>query len=224
MFRKSLAKLKYTLNVYKIKSAVLRKVWIKSRGIIPNCYDEKKAIFVHIPKVAGRSVAGGIFGNEKPGHYYSKDYKIASAAKHKNYYKFTFVREPLDRLHSSYNYLIAGGGNAVDEYFGAILVKETKSFEDFVLNWLDETKIESWIHLVPQSRYIYLVDGTCGVDFIGKFENINADFSLLTRTLKLDLEIAHSNRSLLQKNINYSPLVIRKVRHLYKQDYINFGY
>lgn len=224
MFERQLTKFKYILNVYKLSSPVLRKLWIERKGIIPKCYDDKKLIFIHIPKAAGRSVSGVIFGNEKPGHYYSKDYQIASGVKHRDYYKFTFVREPLDRLHSSYNYLTSGGGNSVDECFGNILAKETKNFEDFVLNWLDDKKLESWIHLVPQSRYIYLDDGTCGVDFIGKFENINADFLLLMNDLKLDLDLPHSNRCSIQKSDSYSPLVIEKIRCLYKQDYAKLGY
>lgn len=224
MFKRLLTKFKYTLNVYKIKSIVLRRIWIKYKGIIPECYDEKKAIFIHIPKAAGRSVSTCIFGDDKPGHYYSRDYQIVSTEKHDSYYKFTFVRDPIDRLHSSYNYLTSGGGNSVDGYFGRILSKETKDFEDFVLNWLDDSKVDSWIHLIPQSRYIYLDDGECGVDFIGKFENIDEDFLLLTNKLNLDVKLAHSNKSSLQKNKSYSPLVINKVKQLYKKDYINFGY
>lgn len=216
--------LKYKANVWKIKSTLIRDQWIKAKGIYPSYYDEKKLIFIHIPKAAGRSVSTSIFGDDKPGHYYSSDYKSVSKEKFDEYFKFTFVREPLDRLHSSYNYLTSGGGNEVDRLFGQILKESTKSFEDFVLNWLTTERLNSWVHFVPQHQYIYLKDGECGVDFIGKFENIDSDFNKLKEQINIEVNLPHNNKNHLSKDKKYKKEVIDKVRSLYSDDYRLFDY
>lgn len=220
--------LKYKIEKNKIISPKFRTIYLKFRSIfgqkiINKLYRKQKAIFVHIPKAAGRSVSGVIFGDAKPGHYYITDYYNESREEFDGFFKFTFVREPLDRLNSSYHYLISGGGNEVDKIFGERLKRETKNFEDFVINWLDESKIYSWIHFVPQYKYITM-RGSVAVDYIGKFENIESDFSYICEKLNINKDLEHRNKGKIDKNNNYSNEVKVKIKKLYNKDYDLLGY
>ena len=78
-------------------------------------YDDFQCIFVHIPKTAGMSICQSLFGNLAGGHATLADYQIIFA-KHEfdNYFKFSFVRNPWDRVYSAYNFLKKGGATDFD--------------------------------------------------------------------------------------------------------------
>lgn len=80
--------------------------------------DNLKCIFVHIPKTAGISISRSIFGNLGGGHTKIRDYELIFSAKDfNNYFKFTFVRNPWDRIFSAYRFLKNGGINEEDNLF-----------------------------------------------------------------------------------------------------------
>lgn len=76
---------------------------------------EKECIFVHIPKSAGKSIALAVYGSDKPGHYFLEDYRYFDGDSFKRYFKFAFVREPVSRFISAYNFL--SKGEALPEIF-----------------------------------------------------------------------------------------------------------
>ncbi|MDH2421800.1 sulfotransferase family 2 domain-containing protein [Cobetia amphilecti] len=225
MFEK--ARVLYETN--KVQSYLFRKVLYGGNGIFSDRvfnteFDKSKSIFIHIPKVAGRSIAHCLYGNERTGHFYHQDYFNNNKGKVDQYFKFAFVRDPLDRIYSSYSYLINGGGNPRDMYIGKYIKENTKSFDDFVINWLNDKTKYSWIHFVPQVDFIYRIDGQ-GVDFIGKFENINEDFNLLVEKLGIgSKKLPLRNQNYNKAKINHSRLTESKVKELYKEDYIRFNY
>ena len=81
-------------------------------------FEEKKCIFFHIPKTAGISVSTALFGNVKWGHRNVAFYKSHFGEKFFNsLYKFSFVRNPYDRLYSAFTFLKNGGMNNQDLLF-----------------------------------------------------------------------------------------------------------
>lgn len=222
------------------------------------------AIFVHIPKVAGISIETvflndlniaygdrlplwlGLNSNPKIGpprfaHLTGAEYvkyHYISEELYSDYYSFSFVRNPYDRLYSFYKYL------------GYIYLM---SFETFILRYLDKLIVEdNWFF---KSQYDYLYDnGKCMVDFIGKFENLQSDFDQIAHHFNLNsTDIPHVNKSskhnfirrvkyrlvLLKKypsslfwyNFNknktkrkYSAQMKDKVYSLYEFDFNSFGY
>ena len=68
-----------------------------------------------------------------------------------------------------------------------------KDFEDFVLNGLDQKLIIQITHLIPQHEYLCDKKGNILVDFVGRFEHLEADIKLLSKKLKKEIKLSHYN-------------------------------
>jgi len=168
---------------------------------------QNKCVFVHIPKVAGtsmisllRDTSSPVATNEgampfKPDfnkfdppapHIRVRDhikYGHVTESEFQSYFKFTFVRNPWDRIVSEYKYR-----RHPSKY----------DFKTFLFNhfptpsWTDQ-----YCHVIPQYDFFYDKDGNCLLDFVGKFENLQNDFYEVCRHLRLPaLKLPHKNKSL----------------------------
>lgn len=185
-----------------------------------------KCVFVHITKSAGTSLALSLFG-ELPYHYTAQKYRVIYGKRDfDRFFKFTFVRNPWDRLYSSYSYLKGGGWNKDDAAWAKEHLSELKDFEDFVMNWLSKKRLASHIHLWPQSKFICDRRGLPIIDYLGYFETINDDFKYIVSRLNLhSRDLKHTNQS---NRAGYTNVFTKKMRdkvaNLYSQDISNFGY
>lgn len=91
---------------------------IRGRGEYSHFADRSQCIFIHIPKTAGTSVALTLFGHGSR-HVPWFRYQQANPVKYRRYFKFAFVRNPWDRLVSSYFYLQKGGMSEADVRWAA---------------------------------------------------------------------------------------------------------
>ena len=158
-------------------------------------------LFIHIPKTAGRSVELFFMnrlnldrektedrrqlllidnddpakGTQKLSHLSALEYVRCghvSQAEFDSMYKFSFVRNPWSRLVSEYRYR-------------AYL--RHRNFKDFVFNkrprpgWDDKYR-----HVMPQSDMLCAEDGRLLVDFVGKFERLQQEFSRVCAHLGID--------------------------------------
>lgn len=186
-------------------------------------YDETESVFIHVPKAAGKSVAGSLYNCDKPGHFFATDYRSDDAVKFNRYYKFAFVRDPYSRLESAYYFLVKGGATKKDAEVGGVIKSETSSFDDFVINWLNDKKIYSWHHFIPQ--YKYISDGEkILVDYVGRFETIEQDFSIVASKIGLSVSLGKANVNSDKKKAARNPIVESKIRKLYAKDYAMLGY
>jgi len=162
-------------------------------------FDEHRCIFVHIPKCAGISVCQSLFGNNvnlTAGHHNLKRYQIVFAPREfRDYFKFAFVRNPYDRLVSAFFFLKKGGLNQTDKAWGDRNLSAYDSFDVFVKAWVNPRNIRSALHFHPQCDYICLEKNRPAVDFIGYYENLEADFQLVCRKLKTDSPLLSMNRN-----------------------------
>jgi len=94
-----------------------------------------------------------------------------------NYFKFCFERNPFDKVVSKY-FWVKGKGN----FEG--------SFNQFCLD------LESGKKNFPPTYEMYAIDGRIVVDFIGRFENLEEDFSKIIKKLHLP----HSGKLSQEKN------------------------
>lgn len=169
--------------------------------------NKHKCIFIHIPKVAGQSIELFFLNlnkldwstreelllkpnsNPKKGpprlaHLKSNEYLDLKHVSHKdynNFYKFSFVRNPWDRLVSLYKFS---------------KINQSISFQRFVKKILPKLiKNEKWFY-GKQYDFIYHKN-KLNVDFVGKFENLHQDFSTVCDKLNIKFnELPHKNKSI----------------------------
>ena len=168
-----------------------------------------KCLFVHVPKTAGQSIEQFFMdrlgldwdadraevllgdnpdpsrGTEKLAHLSAHEYVsegFISLEEFDSLFKFSFVRNPFERIVSEYRYR---------NYF------HHRSFSDFVLHKLPEPGWDDkYRHVMPQYEMLYSPGGECLVDFVGRFENLQADFDEVCGRLGItDSELPHRNPS-----------------------------
>jgi len=146
-------------------------------------FDKGEFIFVHVPKAAGTSVSRAI-GDDLILHYTALEYRrIFGKKDFDDYYKFAIVRNPWDRLYSAYSFLKSGGWNAKDKRWFDDNISKYENFESFVSEWVTAENVRSYIHFLPQCDFLCDRRGVLLVDFIGRFESIDRDFSLVAEKI-----------------------------------------
>lgn len=191
-------------------------------------FDERRCIFVHIPKCAGISVCQSLFGNIAGGHDSIRSYQLMfSPHEFSEYFKFAFVRNPWDRLVSAYLYLKEGGRVESDRAVAAKSVKPFKDFEDFVRRGITQKPIRKVFHFRPQVQFICLLRNRPALDFIGRFETLNEDFAYITRRLNVQATLQQLNRTASKQRDYreyYTEETARIVGEVYADDVKVLGY
>jgi len=195
-------------------------------GTLLNAFYKSKTIFIHIPKTAGVSLLKAIYGDVTlSGHRNFYFNRIALNIKNEKYFSFAFVRNPWDRLYSSFKFLEKGGINIHDKNAYEMYLSQYKNFEDFVINGLDRKIIYEITHFIPQSEFICNNKGKVLVDYLGKFESLNQDIITLSKKLKKEIIMGHHNSNSKQDYTNaYTDKMIAKVQDIYKKDIDIFNY
>jgi len=172
---------------------------------------DKEILFIHIPKCAGVSLAQALekkvrVKRQGP-HFKCKDlFGPNGSLDRDNYFVFTFVRNPWERLVSTFFYIMKGGRAEIDARRRDLyLNKYHGDFKSFVLDiehWIDIRESDSIYpdqfipHFRPQYEFICDEEGNSMVDFIGSVENIKSDFESLCGALSIEVvKLPKSNRS-----------------------------
>ena len=204
--------------------------------------DSKNFIFIHNYKVAGSSVGKALdpYSNTYrrknnvviralqsvhvlPGHYPFK-YPFHITARElkakmgvgifNSYYKFGFVRNPWDWQVSLYTFMLKNHKHPQHR-----IIKNMTSFDQYI-----EWRVNNDLHL--QMKAFCDEDGNLLVDFIGKFENLHADFEKVCRRLKVEAELPHLNRSRADHDFlkHYSEKSLKMVAEGFREDIERFNY
>lgn len=189
-------------------------------------FDDTRSIFIHVPKCAGVSVVRSIYGNLAGGHATLDDYINAfEPNKLLQYFKFTIVRNPWDRLVSAYFFLKSGGFGPKDRTWFSSELGAYSDFRTFVLNWLTEENIWKWYHFMPQYHFILERRNRLSLDFIGHFENLENDYELIRQKIGVGNPLAVSNSSTHGDYKHYYDQETRSiVRRVYCKDIELLGY
>lgn len=193
-------------------------------------FNRYRCIFVHIPKCAGSSILKLLSGGKK---YYRDhadwfDFYRHDPYKFNDYYKFTVVRNPFDRIASTYFYFLAGGNGKEDLRFQSLLQRRELSFETFVLEYLDEFVIHEHLLLRPQYLFVYDWESALKVDYVARFEALDKEMEIIGERLQWPMRRPETvNASKRPKNIEElfeNGAVAERVIKLYRKDFELFGY
>ena len=180
---------------------------------------EYKFIFIHIPKCAGMSIGRTLYNlvDKDPKtyegfkiHHDEFDEKIW-----KEYFVFTFLRNPLDRLYSQYRYrdflykhdfeyAVKNMRQLYDEHYNTSPIEDKTGELQEVLDYYGE-----FIHLPTQGeflkgKYSNQIDKRPYIDFYGKYETLQEDFDCVCEKIGLPkVKLPHYNKSQNEKDMNY---------------------
>jgi hypothetical protein len=189
----------------------------------------RDCLFVHIPKCAGTSVVDALFGRPVGNHRTIASLRLAfTAEEYRRMFKFTFVRNPWDRLVSTYHYLRAGGQGEKDAAWARRLGVGEMGFRDFVMEGLSEETIDGAYHFRPQAQFVTLGrDRPVEMDFVGRFETIGRDFETVRARLGVAARLPERNRGRARPDgyrEAYDDETRDRVGRLYARDVALFGY
>jgi len=180
-----------------------------------------KCIFVHIPKNAGTSIAKGLF-NTLVQHLTIEEYKRILDIS--NFFAFSFVRNPYSRLASTFSYFKHGGEGISEEdrILAELHINKFANLEEFVKKWLTPYNIMKITHFWPQHKFI-TINNKISIDYIGKVEDIEKDFSCICNKLGIRRTLPHLNKTYI-KDASYTEEAKKIVRSVYHKDFELFNY
>jgi len=184
------------------------------------------AIFIHIPKTGGSSIAKsmGLYGNKsirsawgnRRQHFTMSELLqegCITEEEKEQYFKFSFVRNPFDRMVSLYLYQNRG-------------VKKP-NFPKYIYSTFKRIKNcteKRLFYFRKQSDYLFYNE-VCVVDFIGRFESIKTDFKKISNRLNIIFKLPHLKKSKRKHYRTYYDIGSRKiVKQFYEADLEKFGY
>ena len=136
-----------------------------------------------------------------------------------DYFVFTFVRNPFERLISGWNAFVTIG-------------KVNNNFETFIKHngtggyWLYEDGSISNDHWFPQSKYVEFDDGERFTNFVGKFENLEEDWRSVSQRIGIQDQIKKNKYRTSKEYYRsfYTEELIEIVSDFYKRDLELFNY
>jgi hypothetical protein len=204
-------------------------------------YRDLKILFVNIPKTAGTSLFQVLDQNTtykdqtfemkmnktdletaKFFHRTAKDYickeditkkYYLSLDEFNSFFKFSVVRDPLDRAASMHRYLSSIG-----------VIRKDMDINTFFLKWLPATfynENSTYHFFVLPQKYFIFEEKKCLMDKVLYFENLENDVNDVLSMLKIKQKLPHLNST---KKSNYPDISKNKkiasmINFLYKTDY-----
>ena len=192
---------------------------------------EAGIVFIHIPKAAGTAINDALYGRFM-GHVRASDVERWGSSAVKALPRFAVARNPWDRLVSAYRFVKRGGGVG-GRHAGRVLqaeqyrIPEFESFGRFVTEWLvdrDPRKLD--LAFRPQWPFVCNDGGEVAVDHLGRFEDLDATYAFLRRTVPTIGPIRESNRSGAPVDYRrfYTQELVDIVASIYAEDVTKFDY
>ena len=195
--------------------------------------NNKKCIFIHIPKTAGTSIEQflkdkglndimfhGVHNNRSLHHLTAIELKQNIPIMFKEYYKFSIVRNPYDRLLSEYYWTPVPNlgfkyGISKAEFLHKVIniVKNKRYFNNIYFD-----------HFIPQYMFLYGGDKMI-IDEVFKYEALKDATEYLKNKLSINMDFPYfnKNKSTVMDN-GWNERKKEKIYNLYKNDFIRFGY
>lgn len=178
----------------------------------------RKIIYLHINKCGGKSIENALWNHiGTSDHRIPEDYiKEIGAQKYNSYFKFGFVRNTWDRFVSMYHGRRERGN-----------LKNTEiSFEAFIKSLPDsEQRLSDSRHLLFYSQLRWVLYEGTPIDFIGRFENYQAEWEKICEKLGETIKVPHLNKSKHESYTKYyTPDLRNLIRAKYKEEIEYFDF
>ena len=140
-----------------------------------------KFIFIHCEKTGGTSIKQWLQKAlheplENWQHFRIGDVRqMIDKGAFRRFFKFSFVRNPWDRVVSNYHFCRSPMFRGVD-------AKKHQIFSDLSF----KEHVRKRVFLCPQCACLYDSDGNYLMDFVGRYENLEKDVSYVARRLFVD--------------------------------------
>ena len=193
--------------------------------------DDKRCIFIHIPKTAGTSIEQyiadndrhylrylGVMNNRSAHHFTAIELKKQVHHLFNKYYKFSIVRNPYDRLLSEYYWTpiprlgYKGGRNKADFLYHVQEIVRGKKYFDSIYH----------DHFIPQ--YLFLYEGKkLLIDQLFRYEDLEWVVNYLKQKLDIKRDFPVLNKTNVKKD-GWTEMQKNKIYNLYRKDFELFGY
>jgi hypothetical protein len=147
---------------------------------------------------------------------YLNNFMNMNEEKWNSYTKFCFIRNPYERAISGWKHF-------------NIILKKNSDFNDYLNNKYEVSNIEYGHIFMSQRTQIIDRDGSCGVDLIGRFENLEEDFRIILKQIGFE-KICHYPKKENVSNVEGADKVIlerntiKKLNELFADDLELFHY
>ena len=190
---------------------------------------EHKCIYIHIPKTGGMTIESALGADVKKLH--KSRMKIKHGTPHqwiypnhwKEYFTFTFVRNPWDRVVSAYFFDLKMYNEGVNRGRRRKIISElgANKFKEFVSQYHQRYLRGPQVLYSSQLKWI-----APDYDFIGRFENLQQDFDIVCDKIGIpQQQLSHENKS---KHKHYTEYYDDETREIvaekYAKDIEYFGY
>jgi len=188
--------------------------------------DDPKFIFIHIGRTGGVSMHRKIFEKKFPDSNNSPNWdKSVNDEKWKDYFKFTFVRNPWGKMVSAYHL------DHRSWHVPLNTIPKDVTFEYFLKNiaW-DENGDPRNTHWVKHYKFIENIQDPTErwIDFIGRFENINDDWKIVCEKIGINEPLPYANKNQNKPKADYRTYyndeTIEIVRKKFERDIELFDY
>jgi hypothetical protein len=187
----------------------------------PQIFHHHKCIFIHIPKTAGTAIENTL--KEKSsivgGHSYAASIQAKYPEIFREYYKFTFIRNPINRFVSEYYYL---KNSPCSNALSNKEIIASKNINEYVQSC---TLLPNILHLREQHVFICNRDMDILVDDVYRYENIENDWQKVRiHKLGLDYEPLMVMNKTKEKHTNLTKENEEIVSKWYHKDFELFNY
>lgn len=198
----------FYLNKYIVSPFSRRKYFISY------CF-KQKAIWFRNYKVATRTIDKHLKENSGPGEYIYSSSVGYLPAYYNDYFKFAFVRHPVDRFISAWKDKVLN-----QNYFKFDKEKHKKmmTIRNFI-EWVKEQNIEKCDEHI---RAQYALIDINNVDFIGRFETFEKDFAYLADKLGFPIDKSVKLNKSGEVDVEIDEQDKKSIKEIYKKDFFIF--
>jgi hypothetical protein len=184
---------------------LLERIQSRRLGVeLPDYFNNTETIFIHIPKAAGSSFSMGFYGRQVL-HVPAVTWREVSPKKFAYFFKFTVIRDPIDRFVSAFDFLRGGGaGNHPCDLRDAKELIQGAELNEWVeLLWTSmlQAKIRDHVHFRPQSDWICDEKSNCLMDMVVPLPFVEEGYRLIAERIGAEPTLPRVNQHREEKSV-----------------------